>query len=124
MGYRSEIGILITIPEETNSDELISKIKDLWGDDFYDCFSVKKFSEGKYNFLTFHSNWIKWYGTYTCVMNVENFIENWEDNYKTGGIHFIRIGEDYDDFEEKYYGTPEKYIDCVRYLEISGLETW
>ena len=124
MGYRSEIGVLITVPVRVNSDKLIGKIAHIWGDDFNDCFSVKKFKENGIHFIALHCDWIKWYESYTCVRKFMNFIASWENHYKTGGVSYIRIGEDECDVDDQCYGEPSKYIELVRYMEVDGLESW
>jgi hypothetical protein len=47
-----------------------------------------------------------------------DFVNSWDDNYKDGGIHYLRIGEDYDDIEEIVYGEPMKYIHLFRYMKL------
>ena len=115
MGYRSEVGVLITVPLKVNSDKLLNKIKKAWGEDFEKCFEIKQFVED-YRYLALHCDWIKWYESYGCVKRFMDFIRSWE--YASGGVHYVRIGESLEDLEELIYGCPEKYIEIERYMSL------
>lgn len=117
MGYRNEVGVLITVPNKVNSDKFLEKIKTIYGDCFHSDFdTVKQFSECGHRFIYLHCDWIKWYESYSDVKAFTEFISSWNDHYKSGGVDFVRIGESNDDLEESVYGEPEKYIRVERYM--------
>ena len=124
MGYRSEVGVLITVPNRVNSNKLVEKIARIYGDYFKQDFSVKQFKEDDIEFISLHCDWIKWYESFRDVGKFMKFIRSWEDHYKTGGVHYVRIGEDQCDVDDECFGEPAKYIELVRYMEVDGLESW
>ena len=114
MGYRSEIGILITLPESVKGEEIINKFKKAWCyGELEDCFDIDD-EESMKGFVFIHSKIdLKWYEGFEGFEDVNNtmkLIRSWEDMYSTGGISFLRIGEDYEDNEEEYYGEPDRYM--------------
>ncbi len=112
MGYRSEVGVLITVPNKVNSDKLVKKISNLISD--YD--SVEVYNKYGGRFVYLHWDWVKWYESFEDVHDFMEFLGLWP--YKTGGAHFMRIGESADDTEEAYYGNPEEYIDLHRSMSV------
>lgn len=115
MGYRSEIGVLITVPDKVNSDKLLTRVCGIIND--YD--SVELFSKYNHRFIHLHWDWVKWYDAYDDVRKFMDFIRSWEDRYKTGGVHMVRIGEQIEDIEEFIYGEPELFIEVQRSMVIS-----
>lgn len=117
MGYRSEVGVLITVPDRVNSDKLVEKIAKIYGNCFHSDFDVvKQFKKEGNRFIYLHCDWVKWYESFEDVKKFMEFISSWTDNYKTGGVDFVRIGECYEDLEEKVYGDPMEYIRVERYM--------
>lgn len=116
MGYRSEVGILITVPAKVNSNRLLERLCKMYGGKFED---MKQFSDGENRFIYLHEGWVKWYeDSYDDVKAIMNFIYNWEDHYKTGGVHYVRIGEHVSDVDELTFGEPHQYINMERYLTL------
>ena len=118
MGYRSEIGILVTLPRGVKAKTMVEKLFSKWDkEDFENVFEVKERYE-EFNYVYIHSKYdIKWYDTcYEDVKATMNFIRDFENHYKTGGIHFVRIGENNDDLEEEYKGDCERIIEVQRYM--------
>ena len=94
--------------------------------------------------LTFGWNFIKWYEGYHDVDFVNDLIEEIRDILHfseqdvkeakeeikeagekepflypyIAGIHFVRLGEDYDDFEEMLEGDVQHPIGLVRYIDL------
>ena len=119
MGYRSEVGILITLPENTTKNEIIKELASEWKEEeFNDCFSVVELNEGKCVYI--HTEYdLKWYeDIYEDVKGTMEWINDFEERYDTGGVHFLRIGENLDDTEEIIVGEPERYIEFYRYMRI------
>lgn len=120
MGYRSDIGILITLPENVSAKEIIDKFRKAYGEeDFDDYFEVDEDVRGC---VYLHVSDVKWYEGkdfgYKEVNNVMELVRNWEEHFKTGGIHYIRIGEAYDDLEEIVNGDVEEYLGVSRTIEL------
>ena len=124
MGYRSEIGILITCPKRVSGDKIISRMKKAWntenGDDLEKDFSITEVLDGKHRYVGFHCDWIKWYESFDCVRKVMDYIGTWDENYKSGGVHFVRIGESLGDIDEMCFGDPESYIDVWSSMSVTG----
>lgn len=120
MGYRSEVGILITLPKRVKSETIISKLFSKWDKkDLKQVFQIKTFEEYGIKYVYAHADWLKWYDeTFEDEKATMNFIHRFKDNYKTGGVHFIRIGESYDDTEEIVVGEPAKFLGLERYLTL------
>ena len=117
MGYRSEVGVLITVPDKVNSSKLVEKIAGIYGNCFYSDFDVvKEFKKDENRYIYFHCDWVKWYESFKDVKAFMKFISSWEKHYKTGGVDFVRIGESYEDLEENVYGDPQEYIRVERYM--------
>lgn len=120
MGYRSEVGVLITVPDKVNSDKLLEKIEKVYGKYFRNDFDViKQFKKDNFRFIYLHCDWIKWYESFKDVQAFMEFISLWKENYKTGGVDFVRIGESNDDLEEAVYGDPQDFLRIERYMECS-----
>lgn len=121
MGYRSEIGCLITCPVKVSAGKIIQKLRGVWGDDedFNSCFKVSEFSNGEDRFVYVHADWLKWYdGSYDDVTAFMEFIRSWEDRYQSGGVHYVRIGESLGDVEEEIHGDPQQYINVYSTMEL------
>lgn len=117
MGYRSEVGILVTLPNNVSGNEIIAKFKNAFGKYFDECFEIDN-EESIKGLVYIHTKiCLKWYEGcegYEDVTNTMRLIRSWEDDYKDGGISYLRIGEDLEDTEEEYYGEPERYLCCER----------
>lgn len=119
MGYRSEINILITLPENVSARKVINKFKKAWGEDFNEYFSTDDECVENCLYIGTKED-LKWYeGSFEAVTNFMELVRNWEDYYKTGGIHFIRLGENYDDIEEICSGD----VMNMKYLGLSRTTT-
>lgn len=112
MGYRSEVGVLITVPDKVNSDKLVKKINSLIND--YD--SVEFYNKYGGRFVYLRWDWVKWYDSFDDIHDFMEFLGSWP--YKTGGVHFMRIGESSEDVEEAFYGSPQEYIDLHRSMSV------
>lgn len=117
MAYRSEVGVLITVPDKVNSSKLVEKIARIYGDCFRRDFDVvQQFKKDNNRFIYLHCDWVKWYDCFKDVKAFMRFISSWKNHYKTGGVDFVRIGESYEDLEENVYGDPQEYIRVERYM--------
>ena len=117
MGYRSEVGILITVPARMTAESIVMALSKKWTD-WHECFETSKFKENGIQFVYVHTKFdIKWYEeTYEDVKATMKAIHNWK--YKTGGCHYIRIGESWEDTEEIVAGDPAKYLNFYRYFAL------
>ena len=108
MGYRSEIGVMITMPKHAKYEDIIKRFRKGWNDDedFDYCFEIKRKEYYGDRFIFIHSKIdLKWYeGSFKDVDGFMDVIRKWTDTYKTGGVHYVRIGERVDDLEEEIYG--------------------
>lgn len=117
MGYRSEIGILVTLPRGVKAKTMVNHLFKKWDkDEFKQCFEVKERYE-EFNYVYIHTTRdLKWYESFKDVGATMKFIRDFENHYKTGGIHFVRIGEEMDDIEEEIKGDCERIIQLERYM--------
>jgi hypothetical protein len=119
MGYRSAVAIAIE-----GSDEMISaltakiKLAPFKFQEFApDCFTFETYR------ILFEVNDMKWYSQYPEVEEVNKWYESIEAMYESADDEdetntefkqlcgkFVRIGEETDDIEEKYFG--DDYIDA------------
>ena len=119
MGYRSDISILITLPEKVSAEEVIDKFRKAWDRqeaDFDKYFEINQNVNGCV-FLGISD--VKWYEyTFEEVTNVMELVRHWDEHYESGGVHYIRLGEDYEDIEEIVSGDCEEYLSLVRYVAL------
>ena len=120
MGYRSEIGILVTIPKTTSAKKILEKMFSKWDkNEFKDLFEVTKFNREHIKFVYVNTKYdLKWYECFEEVKTTMDFINDFNKHYKSGGIHYLRVGENYDDVDEIVVGDPFEYIHLHRYMEI------
>ena len=117
MSYRSEVGCLITVQNKVNSGKLLKRLEKVYGECFSSDFDVvKEYRRYTSRCIYLHADWIKWYGCFEDISAFMDFIGSWP--YKTGGVHFVRIGESVDDVEEACYGDPQEFLDICRYIGI------
>lgn len=62
-------------------------------------------------------NYVKWYDGYEDVDAIMDGLDHLEE--KGYSYHFIRIGEDYDDIEEKYVSSSIENEYDVEYIQIN-----
>ena len=122
MGYRSEVAILITLPENVSARKVINKFKKAWGDyNFEEDFEVDTESVNGCVYIGTKGD-LKWYeGKQFGYKEVNDFMElvrNWEDYYETGGVHFLRIGENFDDVEEIVSGEVDEFLQLTRSISL------
>jgi len=118
MGYRSEIGVMVTMPKHAKYEDIIKRFRKGWNDDedFDHCFDIKtkEYYGDRFIFIRTKVD-LKWYeGTFKEVDNFMKVIRNWTNNYKTGGVHYVRIGESVDDLEEEIFGDIEECVQIQR----------
>lgn len=119
MGYRSEVGI--------KCDEKAYEIFMQVAKENYivpDC--VYMDDNGKHAQYTMLWNCVKWYDYYSDVKAIENVMQQLDETHEDGsydglGYKFVRIGEDYDDIEER---TNDYNIEfwITRTIDVSGVE--
>lgn len=120
MGYRSGVSILITLPENVSARKVINKFKKAWGEDFKDYFTTDDKSVDGCLYIGTKED-LKWYTGCYGFEEVNRFMEivnHWEEHFETGGIHFIRLGENYDDVEEIVSGDVMEYLSLNRIVEL------
>ena len=104
MGYISECAFLLAINDKL-ADEL--ERYELWisGEGYG---SIKKnidkcfdtFTENE-SYLEWHSDWVKWYGSYPEVAWLERFMD-WLDSKELEDYYqFLRIGERFEDVDNR-----------------------
>ena len=118
MGYRSDVYLKTTkagykaLEQEIKKNELGYK---LWKD------PDKVFYDDIEETITVEWDDVKWYSGYEDVRTIENAIGAVCDKYT---MHFVRIGESYDDLEDEFYdGEDEEMFDPIpihRYAEPCG----
>lgn len=131
MGYRSEIAIRIEVPSCTTAEELLERINKDYTilEELFDEIVVAK--EGVIEVIKLHASYVKWYHHYTDISMFEQFLEDFEEeieqreedddktdfNNHNGAYHYIRIGEEYGDIEERCRGDLCDYMGICRYIE-------
>lgn len=117
MGYRSEVGIKCG----ENAYKMFEQaIKD---DGFNTWFVPNTVYKDSNNNYTLSWEWVKWYDEFDEVQNIEHVMDMLDDiadydNDKGYGYHFIRIGEEYDDIEERYTDYLDFYV--TRTIDFDG----
>lgn len=115
MGYRSEVKCLINL-KERDVEDVKKEIIDLVGEDFFDEIKTNKTKK----LVLCSADYIKWYDSYPEVRNFEIWMRKQSEKFSPtnkGTIHFVRIGDDLDDIEEKCYGEMEYFLDVRRHID-------
>ena len=117
MGYRSDVYL------KTTKDGFKALEKEIKKNELgYELWTTP---DGVYingNEITVEWTYLKWYEEYEDVRTIEDAIDTTCDKYP---IHFIRIGEDVEDVDDRYY-YPDCYsgdFDCLelyRYVKPIG----
>jgi hypothetical protein len=118
MGYRSSIGVLFTLPDKIKSKKVADDLLKVYPD-LYDDFTLTCIKEDHEYLYLRTKNDLKWYDSYIEVSNFMEFLRDFDEKYKGGGVHFLRIGENYEDNEEIIYGDIEKCIQFQRSMYIN-----
>jgi hypothetical protein len=113
MGYRSDVSITC---DNSAFSELIKRLKkDKVNMDYFD---ISKPWDGLWLITVDNIKWYSYDGIQTTIEDwMNDCIESSEplsEGRFHGQIHHIRIGEDYDDVEENYYGD---WLDDGMYVE-------
>lgn len=117
MGYRSDVGIKCG----ENAYKMFEPV--IKGDGFNNWFIPNTVYKDSNNNYTFIWEWVKWYDEFDEVQNIEHVMDMLDDiadydNDKGYGYHFIRIGEEYDDIEERYTDYLDFYV--TRTIDVDG----
>ena len=119
MGYNSEVCVRFDIPTRMTQDSFIKRIEKDCKCKLSNLFD-KIYKKDKVLYL--YTGWVKWYNNFPDVENFENFVHNFEDKFKTGGVHFIRIGEDLGDIDDYSFGNPSDYISIIEQVDFNGID--
>lgn len=130
MGYRSEIAIRIEVPTCTTAEKLLERINKDYVilEKLFDEIVVKQeayFEAIKFEVIKLHASYVKWYDSFNDVCNFNRFLDDFGDECEEtneelkqdGAYHFLRIGEDWGDIEEKYRGNLFSYMSLVRSID-------
>lgn len=128
MGYRSDVFCEIKIEGKDPKDLYQEVLAITQCEDLFDYVTVNK----ENNSLMLIANYVKWYvDIYPEVTNFHNWLKNLgcdieanEEQNKTDWIYFVRLGEDYSDIEECFYGenSYESGFKLNRYVDIETAE--
>ena len=144
MSYRSEIAIRLELPKGMKSEDILEKIEeytDMKAEKLFDKVLVEKISENlNLEIILLYHSYIEWRTDFYEIKAFENFL-SWyneiidnnerlldtdkfyvEDNLNfhfCGAYHFIRIGENIDDIEERCYGNLWDYIEIERKINLN-----
>ena len=129
MGYRSEVAVRFDLPSKFGNDVkgFLEEIKKQTGiknlNDLFDGYYTDKFYSEEDNVVILYAEYVKWYsGFYDDVDKFEEFMNDFEDFYEDGAVHFVRIGENLEDIEEKIIGDPSGYLDVIREVGFKNKE--
>ena len=114
MGYRSEVAITLYTKDYKTMVKRANTLKDKSIYEFIK--EADRFIADENNITTLYWDYIKWYNDDKIIKWIEKFIRNVDST-------FIRIGEDNDDNEEKYYNKGYdllEYAYYIRVIEIQG----
>ena len=121
MGYRSDVYLKTTKEGYKKIREMVRKDEDAFHLFTHpDRMTITQNSDGEY--ISMEWQYLKWYSEYDEVKAIDNAIDELSD---TVPIHFIRLGEDIEDIEERFY-YPNDYkgyfegLDIVRTVYIDG----
>lgn len=142
MGYRSEVAVRLELPKGMSSSFMMQKIVEAIGGEVNNMFEHYKIETiaTDVECITLYDSYIKWYSLYSDVIAFNNLLQ-WfeglieENNLQTmngskqfyvedvdynfeGAYHFVRIGEDLNDIEEKTVGNLWDWIHIVREIRI------
>lgn len=116
MGYRSEVGVLFTLPTNKTIEQVIKELL-FYYPDLKEDFSITTINEDKeYLFIRTKFD-LKWYKNFTDVKDFMGYLYDFGE-LKDAGVHYLRIGENYEDIEEIIYGKPLKYLKLERYIDL------
>ena len=111
MGYRSEVAIVIG-EDDFNELKRNDKVREL-----LKCAEIIRYLNSSQNIISIYWDWIKWYETYEDVNIIENFLDNLQE--KEHSYHFVRVGEELEDIEERYYEGENDELETWDYVGIS-----
>lgn len=99
MGYRSDVKYVIAFQDKEARDDFVA-VQKVAGDK-YAQEAIKEWDlEGNDNLIFFEANNWKWYDDYPEVMAHDTLLDA---SVEAGGAYvFYRLGENYDDMEERY----------------------
>ena len=119
MGYRSEVAVRIEVPTSTTAKELIERIEKDYVklNDLFDDVVVDK--EFNFEVIKLHTDYVKWYDTFDDVYAFHRFLDDFGDECEEekGAYHFIRIGEDLSDIDERCVGDLYSYMSMTRFVD-------
>lgn len=118
MGYRSDIYLKTTKEGYKALDEYIKRRSELG----YELWNTPDAIYVERDCIIVEWTYLKWYMEYEDVRTIDNAIDELSDKYP---IHFIRIGEDIEDIDDRWY-YPDDYdgdfepLELVRTVYTSG----
>lgn len=121
MGYRSDIKFVLDFPSVEKRDAFVNMVRVRGDEHEVKMLDEMTINEGERHILGSFDNW-KWYDSFPEVQAVESLLEeaasdeenndtsNYPNNYDPkpiwhGSYLFLRIGENWDDNEERYGGA-------------------
>lgn len=115
MGYRSEVMVAITVENEDNFKKYLEELKD---NRFFHLIDGDTISTNGKDGIKLHWPSIKWYNTFGSYPEINEF-ESWLDEIvedEGTSYHFIRVGEELEDVEERIEGDPNYWVYIDRSL--------
>jgi hypothetical protein len=124
MGYRSEVGYVLTFPSKVKREEFVALTK-LIGDEVEIAAAILQEYDGVLQDtaedrlvygLRFHETCVKWYATFEDVKAHNKLMKMCINNALRGKYEFVRIGEEDGDIEREeqaHDSFREKYINRV-----------
>ena len=117
MGYYSDVAVRIEIAEGYDVNKVIENFKENFNNE-YEVFDLENHLHYVKRGIVICGYSLKWYDSFGDVQAFYKWCEEQEaDNENIEGIHFVRIGEDLDDIEERVYGELWDYIHIRRDFE-------
>ena len=117
MSYRSNVAIMITAENKDNFKKYLEELKtDKLLKELVLCGEI---SDNGVDGIRLSWENIKWYNTFGTYPEINAF-EDWLDKIiedDATSYHFIRIGEDLEDIEERVEGDPKYWVYITRKLE-------
>jgi hypothetical protein len=120
MGYRSNVTTVITVENKKNFKKYLKELKELKDDEsMKELIDDAEFTDNGVDGIRLSWESIKWYnclGSYPEIIAFENWLDKIAEDEDTS-YHFVRIGEDLDDVEERIEGDPKYWVYIERRLE-------
>jgi len=115
MGYRSNVAVMITAENKENFNRYLKELKESEDEALQSIIEDSDMADNGEDAIRLNWEDVKWYEDYEDVGAFEDWLESITGDEGTS-YHFVRIGEDLDDIEERIEGDPNYWVYIERQL--------